>query len=337
VFVVGETHGTWGKAEQVPGIAALDTGNLSWIYSVSCASAGDCGAGGYYTDSAGHAQAFVVDEKNGIWGTAQEVPGTAAFNRGGFARVNSVSCASAGNCSAGGSYSDDNFGEQAFVVNEKNGIWGTAQEVPGTAALNTDDDAAVTGISCTSAGTCGAGGYYGSTGFTTSAFVVNETNGTWGIAQKVPHTPDASRSGGEGFVSMSCTSAGNCGAGGIKLDSSSKFHAFVLNETNGTWSAAHTVRGTSNGGIGPLSCAAAGNCSAGGDYRQSRHHDEAFVVDETNGTWGSAQEVPGIAALNVGGLASVYDISCASRGHCSAVGNYVNGSGHDEAFVVIRT
>jgi hypothetical protein len=38
----------------------------------------------------------------GTWGTAQEVPGTAALNIGGAAQVNSVSCGSAGNCSAGG-------------------------------------------------------------------------------------------------------------------------------------------------------------------------------------------------------------------------------------------
>ena len=32
---------------------------------MSCASAGNCSAGGYYTDSSGHRQAFVVSEVNG--------------------------------------------------------------------------------------------------------------------------------------------------------------------------------------------------------------------------------------------------------------------------------
>ena len=40
----------------------------------------------------------------GAWGTAEEVPGTAALNVGGFAVVNSVSCAAAGTCSASGTY-----------------------------------------------------------------------------------------------------------------------------------------------------------------------------------------------------------------------------------------
>jgi hypothetical protein len=38
---------------------------------------------------------------NGTWRTAREIPGIAALNQG-DAQVNAVSCASAGNCSAGG-------------------------------------------------------------------------------------------------------------------------------------------------------------------------------------------------------------------------------------------
>ena len=41
-------------------VMALNTGGNAWTYSVSCAAAGGCSAGGYYTDNSGHAQAFVV-------------------------------------------------------------------------------------------------------------------------------------------------------------------------------------------------------------------------------------------------------------------------------------
>jgi hypothetical protein len=38
-----------------------------------------------------------------------------------------------------GSYSDSfGFREHTFVVNEVTGVWRTAQEVPGTAALNSE-------------------------------------------------------------------------------------------------------------------------------------------------------------------------------------------------------
>ena len=90
----------------------------------------------------------MVSEVNGTWRTAQEVPGTAALNAGGDAEITSVSCASAGNCSAGGSYTDSSGHLQAFVVSEVNGTWRTAKEVPGTAALNRADCRDHLGVVC---------------------------------------------------------------------------------------------------------------------------------------------------------------------------------------------
>ncbi|HEY2080324.1 MAG TPA: hypothetical protein VGH53_28690, partial [Streptosporangiaceae bacterium] len=42
------TGNPWGKAQEVPGTAALNTGHRAGISSVSCASAGNCSAGGVY-------------------------------------------------------------------------------------------------------------------------------------------------------------------------------------------------------------------------------------------------------------------------------------------------
>src|SRR5260370_30736166 len=84
--------------------------------SVSCASAGKGAAGGFYTDGSGNEQAFVVSQRHGVWARAIEVPGLGALNKGGDARVNSVSCPSAGNCAAGGNYFDGPGHRQGFVV-----------------------------------------------------------------------------------------------------------------------------------------------------------------------------------------------------------------------------
>jgi hypothetical protein len=145
------------------------------VNSVSCASAGNCSAGGLYRDGSGHDQAFVAGETNGTWHSAVEVPGTAALNKKGFAGVSSVSCASAGNCSAGGLYTDSANHSQVFVASETNGTWRTAIEVPGTAALNQRGDDWISSVSCASAGHCSAGGYYAPGEFLREAFVVNET------------------------------------------------------------------------------------------------------------------------------------------------------------------
>jgi hypothetical protein len=55
-------NGTWRTAIRVPGTATLNSGGAAWTVSVSCASAGNCSAGGGYTDSSGHRQAFVVTQ-----------------------------------------------------------------------------------------------------------------------------------------------------------------------------------------------------------------------------------------------------------------------------------
>ena len=102
------------------------------VRSLTVVAAGIClllptvvGAQGSMAAAAAHAAV-----STGTWGNAEQVPGTAALNAGGIAEVDSVSCASAGNCSAGGSYADASFGQQAFVVSQVKGIWGTADGGP---------------------------------------------------------------------------------------------------------------------------------------------------------------------------------------------------------------
>jgi len=58
--------GIWRKAIEVPGSGALNQGQpgfaVAVVVSVSCASAGNCAAGGIYTDGSGKSQAFVVSQ-----------------------------------------------------------------------------------------------------------------------------------------------------------------------------------------------------------------------------------------------------------------------------------
>jgi len=234
--VVSQVNGKWGTAEQVPGLAALNTG-LAGIDPIecdftcdpvagllSCASAGNCSAGGFYDDNTGRVQAFVVSQAGGRWATAKEVAANLNTAAHAGAGIESVSCASAGNCSAGGVY---NLGAgQAFVVSEVNGRWDTAKEVPGTAALNTGGNAAVQSLSCASAGNCSAGGYYTDNFRSPHAFVVSQVNGRWGTAKEV-----AANLRGPLIYSLSCAPAGNCSAGGGYTDSSGHQQAFVVSQT----------------------------------------------------------------------------------------------------------
>ena len=95
-----------------------------------------------------------------------------------------------GHCSAGGEYVESSGGEQAFVVDEVNGTWGTAVEAPGTVALNVGDGAQITAVSCGSPGNCSAMGQYSDRALLPldQVFVIDEVNGTWQNAQQIPGT-----------------------------------------------------------------------------------------------------------------------------------------------------
>src|SRR6266851_4441465 len=267
---------------EVPGSAALNKGGFANPMSVSCASAGNCAAGGFYTDGSGNEQAFVVSERHGLWGRAIEVPGSGALNKAQDAVVISVSCASAGNCAAGGFYTDGSGNLQAFVVSERHGLWGRAIEVPGSGALNKGGLARVNSASCAAAGTCAAGAFYTDGSGSRQAFVVSEQKGVWGRAIEVPGSAALNKGGFANPMSVSCASAGNCAAGGFYTDGSGNEQAFVVSERHGVWGRAMQVPGSgalNKGGLARInsaSCASAGNCAAGGFYTDGSGNGQAF-------------------------------------------------------------
>jgi len=281
-FVVSQTAGVWGTPQlAVP--TTTNIGNNARVNSVSCSSAGNCVAGGSYSDGTGR-QAFVVSQTAGLWGPPQlAVPTTT--NIGNNARVTSVSCSSAGNCAAGGSYTDG-AGQQAFVVSQTAGLWGTHQlAVPVT--TNSGGSAEVNSVSCTSAGNCAAGGFY-SDGLGSQAFVVSQTAGVWGTPQLA--VPATTNSGNAAWVtSVSCSSTGNCAAGGYYTVGLRIYQAFVVSQTAGVWGTPQlAVPTTTNSGgsayVTSVSCSSAGNCAAGGSYSDGELL-QAFVVNEDRATF----------------------------------------------------
>jgi len=82
-----------------------------------CWSAGNCAVFGYGDFSGGSTSGlFVLDETGDSWGTEQEISGTvgAPYGVDGI----SLSCASTGNCAAGGTQLDSDGTQQAFIVSE---------------------------------------------------------------------------------------------------------------------------------------------------------------------------------------------------------------------------
>ena len=66
-------------------------------------------------------------------------------------------------------------------------------------------------------------------------------------------------------------------------------------------------------------------------------HTQALVVSRLNGRWRKAIRVPGSGSLNAGGAAFVGSVSCPDVGRCAGGGQYEDGKGHFQAFVVSQT
>jgi hypothetical protein len=338
VFVVSETKDQWGTAIEIPGVGELNVGGDAWVGAVSCPSAGSCSAGGFYqtpvaagTPIGQDAQAFVVSQSRGQWAKAEEVPGMQAVSPPPFQvnYVRSMSCRSAGNCTAAGIWNAGSNGsptygqDGGFVVSEVKGHWQHLR-LP----VRGGGDSLV---ACWRAGDCLA---------TAGNSVVIQTRGRWG---KAHHFAALS---GDVIAAVSCPSAGNCTVAGFLGYSDSDYGgynpAFVLAERDGHWGRVYHLKGLAGTQLSDpfavLRCASAGNCGGGGtaiagfdDYGDIL--GGAFVVGERDGKWTAAETPPGLAALNAGGNAGVNAVSCPVASTCAAVGFYTDAGGHQQAFV----
>ncbi len=198
----------------------------------------------------------MASERVGRWGKAMEIPGFLALNQASYGLLASVSCVSAGDCVAGGSYTAEaDFAGgvyEPFVASERNGHWGKAIEVPGipppgSPLCEPDSDSCVEGqvlsVSCAAGGTCPVGGWYDTPAISGSvAFVAIYKNGRWTKVTQIPlGALDTAKS--SSVRSVSCTPTGKCAAGGRYSNIELQVRpAFVVDENNGTWGQAHTVR-----------------------------------------------------------------------------------------------
>ncbi|HEX3493698.1 MAG TPA: hypothetical protein VHU92_30450 [Streptosporangiaceae bacterium] len=354
-WVASQVRGKWGRAHQLPGMAALNKGNGSGVGSISCVSIGNCSADGSYTNAKGKAQPFVVSEVKGTWHDVQAVAGVAALATYGTAGIGALSCRSAGDCSAAGNYRVGKDTQDGFVVSEVHGQWGQAEPIPGLTALNTGGYASVNSLACGAPGDCLAGGTYNDPQGDRLTFVASQVNGTWGNAQQLPGMTALAQFGDGEVDTVACASAGNCIAGGIAgvdngYDVNGGGQAFVASQTSGTWGKAEVIPGTArlnsgaDGGTVTLSCPRAGACTAAGYYGVGQNDNkvynlELFVDSQNAGKWGKAEEIPGTGALNSGQWAFMGQVSCPAQDQCSATGVYANKKNdqYPHAFLVSQS
>jgi hypothetical protein len=115
-FVVSQASGTWAPRSRCPAPSPRTRTGTPRPARCRASQRAPAARAGATPAAPATARRSWTARSVGEWGTVIEVPGTAPLNARGSAQVNSVSCASAGQCSADGYYTDRSGGTQAFVV-----------------------------------------------------------------------------------------------------------------------------------------------------------------------------------------------------------------------------
>jgi hypothetical protein len=334
---VSAARAGWGAGVEAV-LPANAVGDQAFVDSVSCPSAGNCSAVGSFYDSSEKYEGLLMTETAGTWasGVAAVLPANANPNPG--VLLNSVSCASAGNCSAVGEYTDSSGIVQGLLLTETAGSWATGVEAVLPANATPNEGAGLDSVSCASAGNCSAAGLYIDSSNRIHGLLLTETAGTWSVGEEPTLPANASDQPEVTLSSVSCASAGNCGAVG-HYDSSGGCQALLLTETAGTWATGVGALPADASGCltASISCPSAGNCSAAADRT---------LLTETVGAWATGVETvlpanacpvgPGPGQCDsAGGLTD--SISCASVGNCVALGEYTDSSGDGQGLLLTET
>lgn len=160
-FVVEESAGTWGAAEEVPGSGPLDRGRDAQVSTIACAATGECLVAGTVDASSVRAcayvcsQLFVTAEAGGAWGLAALPVDSVRLNTDDDAEVGQAACWSAGDCELVAT-----LGRSAVTVGEGDGTVGAATVLPGSRVLSGGADAGLDAVACATDGYCVAGGAF---------------------------------------------------------------------------------------------------------------------------------------------------------------------------------
>jgi hypothetical protein len=184
-MIAVESGGSWSQATELT--QPSDSAGDEVLNAVSCVSAGNCTAAGFYFDS-GSADVPVVDvESAGTWaqGTGVQLPTNAVDGFGELGFLQDLSCTSPGDCVAAGYYSDSSQDDQqAMTVTESGGVWAQGSELSlpsnaQTGEVNSQYQiAALNGLDCQNNTECTAVGEYQDTNGYTQAMAVGTTGGS---------------------------------------------------------------------------------------------------------------------------------------------------------------
>ena len=282
------------------------------LEAVSCTSASECTATGYYEASKGKHYSL-AERWNGSTWTVESTP-----TFGSDTNLDGVSCASSKECVAVGWYV-----EEAMTLpvvekwNEKKWTSEKAAKLPAE-----DTQAWLYGVSCPAAKKCEAVGSFISTSLNVRALAESMSDSTW-TQQSIPtaaHTEGVEPRG------VSCSSTSACTAvGGLTNNTTHKGQSFTARWNGTEWvleSGLDPVtqpeyESEASWQLSSVSCPGSSACMAVGYYSEGSKGTNGLLGEYWNGsTWG-----PELPENRTGVEQNVLDsVSCGSATVCTSVG-----------------
>ncbi len=287
-FTLSDSGSTWSSARSLTLPAGANFNPFVAVGQTVCATANTCAAIGSYLDGENVARGLVMSRTGVTWSTRTLVL-SANANAYPEASLSELTCVSAGNCVAIGTFISTSGAIDGLTVTETRGVWGRAH------AMVMPDDAAASphvffygygGVDCSSVGNCAAGGQYRDRAGAYQGFLLNEVHGTWRPATRLTLPGGANAAGRNGgVVAVTCRTNGTCSAGAAYLDAAGHYQALLVNEVDANWLAgqkvalpgAATTVGVA-GGIYAVVCHASGPCTASGSYLDTSGRYQGFTV-----------------------------------------------------------
>ena len=257
--------------------------------------------------------------------TAAEAPLPADAKTNTGEELSGVSCPSASQCVAVGSYDVVGQGGVGLLLTGTDGSWAASQAPLPANAASGAANGVLEGVSCPSVSQCVAVGTYSDTAGVEQGLVVTGSGGSW-TAEEAPLPANAGvRSGmyeGQLFA-VSCPSVSQCVAVGEYSDSQGNWQALMLTLSKGSWTAAEAPlpdNAMGGGWLTGVSCPSAAQCVAVGDYGAGGAGVVGMLLTSTDGSWTAAQAP--LPANNAEAGNTVSAVSCPSVSQCVAVGHY---------------
>ena len=317
-------------------------GSSGILYGIACRGTSCVAGGSYFRKPAGELP-MISAESAGRWGTATKIrlPANARPTVG-SAVIASISCPAATSCVAVGNYLTATS-LAGLITTGHATAWSaaTAPTLPSGAAAV--PDAYLTGVSCTSPGSCVAVGGYTNRGQNEEAMAVTQAGGHWrrAVAIKPPSNADANPAAH--FSGVSCPKAGYCVAVGAFTTKALDEEVMVAAEVRGRWGRAVQVPMPANAAVEPVaelysvSCTSTRDCVATGSYSDNQSRGYPLIETYSRGHWAAAgfTRLPS-GAEHTNQFATLNGVSCTAHG-CTAAGSYENAQGVAAAMVVVET